>query len=572
MCKHAVRSRMSLLQNSVGAEATRLPLRGLLRPPARSPTILQLAPEAGAIIASRAMLAAWLLCMAAGNLAAAAAEATNTTAGALAGPRASLPISLRECVERALAQNHDLQIERLNPVIARYTLQASYGYYDPALIVDSRRDGMSDSGGFDPADLSKDAIYEAESCTVKAGLTGVLPFGLTYSLGADYANSFGTRNNNFFDFYNLFTGISVRQPLLKNFWIDQSRLLIKVNRKNLRITELAVAYLAMDIINQVQQAYCGLIYAREYVKLQESLVRLRERLLAVVQSHMRHGKMTAQEEHLALAQIAEAKAELLSAQKETRLAESVLRTLLGDSFTNVTEAAWEPTGSLAATPQSFGFAECARRGLAQRPDVQQLRADLEKTELDVQYRRNQLLPALDLVAGYGRRGASTRQASVFGGWAPRASLSEAQDQISSGDNPNHMVGVVFSLPLSRTAERARYRASKELKAQAALRLEQREALVLREIADALHTVNAEFARIQATRQGAAAARLAVQGEELRMAGGTSSVYLVLQLQDDLADAEVEALSALADYNRALSQLAFAQGDLLRQWGIELEFK
>ena len=40
-------------------------------------------------------------------------------------------LTLADCVFTALMQNHSLQIERLNPEIARGNLYGSYGYYDP---------------------------------------------------------------------------------------------------------------------------------------------------------------------------------------------------------------------------------------------------------------------------------------------------------------------------------------------------------------------------------------------------------------------------------------------------------
>jgi hypothetical protein len=134
-------------------------------------------------------------------------------------------------------------------------LSASQGYYDPLFTAEARAESATDSGGFDPADFSRDAIYSADSDVARAGLIGFLPSGLSYALSGNYAHSYGLRNGLNFDSYALFTGISVRQPLLKNFWIDQARLAIRVNKKNLKITELGVVYMAMDVVNRVQQAY-----------------------------------------------------------------------------------------------------------------------------------------------------------------------------------------------------------------------------------------------------------------------------------------------------------------------------
>lgn len=126
-------------------------------------------------------------------------------------------LTLDECVRRALLNNRDLQIERLNVPIARLTLQSGYGAYDPVFTTSVRRDDAADSGGFDPENLSKDAIFEAQSQKTVMGINGLLPTGMSYSLNGSYANSEGTRNNLNFESYSLYTGASLTQPLLKIF-------------------------------------------------------------------------------------------------------------------------------------------------------------------------------------------------------------------------------------------------------------------------------------------------------------------------------------------------------------------
>ena len=63
----------------------------------------------------------------------------------------------------------------------------------------------------------------------------------------------------------------------------------------------------------------------------------------------------------------------------------------------------------------------------QRPDLAELREDLERADIDLRYRRNQLSPA-GPVAGDGRRGASTIQTTTIG--TPiNASSSDASDEM-----------------------------------------------------------------------------------------------------------------------------------------------
>jgi outer membrane protein TolC len=477
-------------------------------------------------------------------------------------------LSLQDCILKALQQNRDLQIERLNPLVAATTLSAGYGVYDPALTMDAQWSDTADSGGFDPADLSRDAIYTAKANTVVSGLTGLLPFGMTYQLGGTYANSFGNRNALDFESYNLRTEIAVRQPLLKNLWTDQSRLAIRINKNNLKITELGVHYITMSTVSQVMQAYYELVCSREQLRAQERLRARKAQARQAVQRKIELGTLSVLDEKLAEAQVARVDSTLVAGSNLVDLAESALRASMGGySVTNAT-VPLVPLDGLGAAPEIFDLQESCRRGLTQRPDLLQLKQDVEKAIATRRFRRNQLFPSLDLVAGYGRRGASTQQ--VYPPDEASASFGDAFEEIERGAAPNEMIGVIFTLPLTRTAERANYRASQHLKDQAELRVIQREEVVVREITDALNTARSSWNRIEVTSQAVRWARGALADEEQKLASGKSTLFFVLQLQSDLAEAEALEIRARGDYHKALAWLHFVDGSILQRQGVDLE--
>jgi outer membrane protein TolC len=93
-------------------------------------------------------------------------------------------------------------------------------------------------------------------------------------------------------------------------------------------------------------------------------------------------------------------------------------------------------------------------------------------------------------------------------------------------------------------------------------LKQREELILREVSDALHNAKSAFDRVVANRRAREFAQSALEAEEQKLLAGRSSLFFVLQLQSDLAAAESAEVRARADYNKALSQLQFAEGSLV----------
>jgi outer membrane protein TolC len=482
---------------------------------------------------------------------------------------AQTPLSLRDAVETALVNNRQLQIERINPEIARLTLRASYGLYDPLFETRVASESSADTGGFDPADPSNDAVFEADSEVVSMGLTGLLPSGLTYTMGGNYAHSEGTRNFLSFDSYKVGLGITLEQPLLKNLWIDQPRWQVQVNKKNLKISELGVHFIASTVINLTQQGYHDLVFAWENLRVQQALLQTREQFLKGIQRQVELGMLTALEEKIAQSQTAALGTDLLSASNQVSLASNNLRTLMGVGETNWSSEFLFPETSQLLLPELFDLQESWRTGVRQRADLLQLAVNLERADLTVKFRKNQLFPSVNLIGSYGLRGSDAIQA--FPPDEPIASRSLAFQQIEEQTAPSSTVGILFSMPLTRTTDRNNYKASKELRKQAELLLKQKEELVLREIADAIDLARYSFQRAQSAHDAVQFAIDAQNAEEQRLKGGTGSIFFVLQAQTEAARAKIAELLAKRDYNKALSQLQFTEGTLLERNQIEFKF-
>jgi outer membrane protein TolC len=500
----------------------------------------------------------------------AAALASSIGAASPFGTNEVVICRLKEVLNAALSQNRQLQIERINPELARFTLQASRGFYDPIFQTITQSESTSDTGGFDPADFSNDAIFDADSEVISAGFTGFLPSGLTYTVGGNYAHTQGTRNFLNFDSYKLGTSITVQQPLLRNLWIDQPRWTIQVNKKNLQITELGVQFVAMTVLNLAQQAYYDLVYAWDNYQIYRDLRDTRREFVRGIRRQIELGMMTSLEEKLAQSQEAAVQTDLVTARNTIALASNSLRSLMGTPRSDWKEELLAPADLMIVVPELIDKHSSWKTGLERRPDLLQLAVNLESAELTIRYRRNQLFPTLNLIGSYGLRGSDAIQA--FPPDQPQADFSLAWREITAQSAPNSMVGLLFSMPLTLTAERANYKMSKELRKQAELLLRQKEEMVLREIADAADLARSSLDRFLAAQDAARFANEALKAEEQRLQGGTGSTFLVLQAQTEWARSLIAELAARRDYNKALSQLYFTEGTLLERSGIEVQFQ
>jgi outer membrane protein TolC len=92
---------------------------------------------------------------------------------------------------------------------------------------------------------------------------------------------------------------------------------------------------------------------------------------------------------------------------------------------------------------------------------------------------------------------------------------------------------------------------------------------MREISDALHTARTTFERGTASYRASQSAKSAYEGEQKRLAGGTSTLLNVLLLQEQWVNSRATWLRACADYNQALARLHFADASILESHDILL---
>src|SRR5882762_122672 len=189
-------------------------------------------------------------------------------------------LSLEECIEMALNRNLDLQIQRASFDVARFDLSGSYGVYSPLLSFSAHRDFVSQPSDFDPKKPGGDNRYQLWTESAGPSLIGKLPLGLSYDINAEAGRKDARtelisgirRTNNFF----ADTGLTLRQHLLRDFWIDKDRELILVRRKDVKISEQALHFQTMKTVLAVELAYYDLAAAREQVRVQEKALELRK--------------------------------------------------------------------------------------------------------------------------------------------------------------------------------------------------------------------------------------------------------------------------------------------------------
>ena len=481
-------------------------------------------------------------------------------------------IPLLECINLGLKRNYDVRIEQLNAVIARFNLTGANGAYEPVFRFQAGEQLLTVPGGIDPKKSGLDSPYELTTDSVGMGITGVLPSGLSYGIDATSSRlheltDFSTVPGALF-FYppngirstNQFTSaaaITLQQPLLRDFWIDRYRQSILVNQRNLRISEMGLRWRMMNLVHLIQQSYYELAFLQQKVRVDSDAANLVAQLLDGTRRQVGVGKLPSIEVQQVEAQVETAKAVLVSSQQLLSRQRNTLRNLISSDYRIQTGDHLEAADPDMPIPAAGDRRESWRAALEKRPDLNEMRLELEKQGIVVRFQFNQVFPSLNLVGGFGLQSQES---------SSEASLADIRDQTK----PQYGFGVVLSIPLGgNQAARNRYRASKAEKEQMALQLKKLEQTVLMQVEDDLNQVQSVYQRSEATRRSRRYAEVALKGEQQKLADGLSTVFFVLQAQQKVSEARNAESRVLVDYWEAVAQLELHEGRTLEKHGLRV---
>jgi len=478
------------------------------------------------------------------------AAQTNTDAGSMR------TMSLTDCIQQALAHNLDVQIERINPQISLYDLDADYGGYDPTLNI-SGQHNHDESG----AEGSPSSTSDANSFS--SSLDGSTPWGMTYGLSGNvsktYNSSFPVSLTNIFQSSGGSVQLSVTQPLLKNFWIDSTRLTIRVAKNRLKYSEQGLREQIITSVTAVANAYYELIYAQDDVKVQQEALDLAQTQLDQDKQRLQIGTLAQLSVQQDESQVAQDKASLITAQYSLSVDQNTLKSLLTDAYADWHGSNIQPTATLEAPLQMFDLQESWNKGMTERPDLLQARLNVEQQGIQLKFSRNQLFPELDLIGTYGYNGAGRTYDATF-------------DQLNSVDRPYYTYGAQISIPLSNVGPRNQYKTAKATLQQVVLQLKQFEQNVMVEIDNAVKQAQSSYESVDATRQARIYAEAALDAEQKTYSVGKATTFEVLQYQSALTSARGQEIRSLANYEEALANLAEQEGSTLERNGIDIDAK
>jgi outer membrane protein len=297
-----------------------------------------------------------------------------------------------------------------------------------------------------------------------------------------------------------------------------------------------------DALLQVRTAFYNVLLAREKIKVQESNVELLQSQLKTATDRYQAGTVSSFEQLRAEVAVANARAPLITARNDYRLAIEALRQAIGFTTNNRDNATKVPefVGTLEFTPVQFDLQAAFDAAHANRPDLQRLAKLVESREQSIVSARSGYFPTV----------------SAFGGWALRKGTTN-----SFNDSPD---GFLAGIQGQWNIFDGRATAGRVAQARSAAE-QQRLALSEAQLAVDVDVRRAYSQWQEASELAEASTKVVEQATEAvrlanaRYSAGTSTQLDVLQAQVDLTTARTNQIQAYYTYDVAVASLRNAMG-------------
>lgn len=373
--------------------------------------------------------------------------------------------------------------------------------------------------------------------------------------------------------------LQVTQNLLNGFGRAVNERNIRVQKNNLRVTDLNFKLQVITTISAALNLYWDLVSFDEEARSRQEGVNTAQQLFENNQKQVQIGTLAEIEVTRAQSQLYAAKQDLLIAQTNLLQQETILKNILsraGVATSDLAEVHIVPLDTISIPPtDDLGrVEEMMPKALGNRLEIEQARINLESNQLNLVGIKNSLKPSFQAFAELTNNGL-TGDITAFGlaqGGIPylTGGYSNLLAQIFRRNYPSYSAGISLNIPLRNRAAQSDYVTSELEIRQNQLNLQKQVNQVRVDVQNALIGMQQARARYDAAVQARKLSQQTFEGDKRKYDLGASTSYQVVQDQRDLSSAQSSELQALANYSHARIALEQALGTTLEVNHVSME--
>ncbi len=477
-----------------------------------------------------------------------------------------LRLGLKDCIKLTLQQNPDILISSIDPQAADADAYSAKGEFDPMWQTRTTYTYTSVTASKEIQQFGGISAVESYVTNLESSFLGKLTTGTQYAL----AFSLNKEENTYGSFIEDFDGrmaLTLTQPLLRGFGRTVNTIRIQAARNLSKISAEQLRLQTMQTVSEVVKAYWDLVTAVENVTVQQESLDNAERLLRINETRQEIGTAADIDVLQAKAGVATRQSELISARARVNDAADVLKQLLDMQEEGYfSKAVIIPTDrpsidtQVEMLPENMDaqVQESIEKALQHRPEVEIMGLQIENAELEEMSARNDMLPELNLTGMYGQGGRNHKVRQMLYG-------------IRDKDHEFYSYGFEANIPIGNRAARGAHTKAKLNRRQAELQKHKTLQGLMFNVHLAARNLFTNRILVESNRQARRLQEANVIAEEKRLRLGVTTSWQVLRIQEDLTAAQTMEVQALTAYEKARIDLGLAEGTLLDELDITLDF-
>jgi outer membrane protein TolC len=485
-------------------------------------------------------------------------------------------LTLKDAIYHALKNNLGLQVQKAQTRVARLNLRINRAQlYLPTLEVESNYQKSKQ-----PSVNTLDGVDAVERDTFSwdVGINQRTPLGGLFSVSFDSSRD---TTNVVTATYNpqLETSmtVSLSQPLLRNFGTLATNYQIYIAANNHKISQYQLEESVVNLVYQVEAAYWELVYAHQNLEAAKMALNRAKDLLGQNEIKVKVGTVAPIEILSSKANVARNESTVIQAEQAIQSREEALKRILNMSKEPF---AIIPKDDPEIKDIPVDFNAFLGEAMNNRADMNRAKINLESNGITVKYQKNQLLPSLQMDAGYGSSGfgGTTWDFPIENPFDPDFAPVEVETigfadtvkDIFKLENTSLQLNVNLQTPILLTAERARLSQAKIERERAILELRDLENTIYSEVKDVIRQVESNKQLVEADRIALELEGENLKAEEKKLSVGLSTNFQVLQYQQQYAAAQTQLLRSTINYVLTTARIDQVLNRTLKKYNIEFK--
>jgi outer membrane protein len=475
-------------------------------------------------------------------------------------------LTLEQAVQLAIANDPDFHVDELSYQNARFGILRAYSTFDPFVTTTI---GLQKS-----TSPTTTQIQGAQTLTSTFGSADFL-YSQLFQTGTQVTvdvNGARTSDNDSFNTFNPFITSSltanISQPLLRGCCLSINQAPILIAKRNLKQSRTAFQSQIIGIISQVVNQYWDVVQAVQTLAVNRKSLEEAQTTYDHDKKELELGGLAPGDIFRSEAGVATRRVQLIQSEYQLKQAQDAIRRTLGvdlDSSVAAMDLDFiepaQPTGELV----SMDAASAIDQAMANRPELEGLRQQLAIDDINLRVAHNELLPQLNLSGFYTSNGLGGNAIDTT--VTPPVVIStggliQSLDQLGSFKYPTYGVTLKLGLPIRNRAAEADYGSSEVGRRHDLFAVRQTQDQVRLDALNAVHTLEQSKLTMEAARIERDLQQKTLDSEQRKYDLGAGTLFILLQSQTDLANAETDLIFAQINYQRALTALDSATGTSL----------